>query len=233
VLGPAGLFVPVEIEVGEEAAELDGGGGRGAGVEVEHDVDVVADGVAHGFDAAHGALESGGAFDVLGDGDGHGLDGGESFFDALLDALGELGGLDGLVHVFERASAEVVIEAEGVADGAAEEVADGLAEVFALDVPEGLVDAAHGGVVGDAAAPEVLAMHDLPEVLDAARVLADEEDGEIFDGADYAFGLPFEGGFAPSVEAGLIGFDFDEDPVAHAGVDDQGGDLCDFHACSS
>ena len=79
------------------------------------------------------------------------------------------------------------------------------------------------------AVPEVLAVHHLPEVLDAGRVLADDEFREVLHGPDDGPGVPFEGGLAPAEQAVLVGVYLDEDPVAHAGVADVGLDAGDLH----
>src|SRR6185437_11586438 len=105
----------------------------------------------------------------------HGFYGRESFFEALFDSFGEMLRLGGFIHAFERAATQMIVEAQPVADWAAQQLANGLVEFFAFDIPQGLVDAADGRVVGDAAAPEILAMHDLPEVFNAARVFSDQE----------------------------------------------------------
>src|SRR5262249_28362234 len=76
---------------------------------------------------------------------------------------------------------------------------------------------------------EMLAIHHLPEVFDAGRVFADDERCEVLDGTDDGASVPFERGFAPAVEPRLISENLDEDPVAHAGVADEGFDLGDFH----
>jgi hypothetical protein len=44
--------------------------------------------------------------------------------------------------------------------------------------------------------------------------------------------VPFESGFAPAVQAGLIGKDFDEYPVAHSRMADVRFDFGDFHGVS-
>jgi hypothetical protein len=66
---------------------------------------------------------------------------------------------------------------------------------LAENVPEGEVDAGDGGGAHDAVAmPEMLTEHHLPEVLDAARILADEQLGNILDRADDRARVPFERG---------------------------------------
>src|SRR5207249_7782740 len=123
-------------------------------------------------------------------------------------------------------AAQVRVEADEIANRSAPEFVAGDVVDLAEDVPQGDVDAGDGGAADDAVAvPEMLAVHHLPEVLDARGVLADEELAEIFDGAGDGAGVPFECRFAPAPQAGLIGGDLDEDPVAHAGVADEGLDL--------
>ena len=56
----------------------------------------------------------------------------------------ELARLDGLVHAFQAAAAQMIVEAQRVAHRPAEQFADRLAQFFALDVPQRLVDAADG-----------------------------------------------------------------------------------------
>jgi len=68
-----------------------------------------------------------------------------------------------------------------------------------------------------------------PEVFDAARVLSNQEYGQVFDSSDHAFRFPFEGSFAPTVETRLVGFHFDKDPIAHARIDNGGRNFCYFH----
>jgi hypothetical protein len=41
--------------------------------------------------------------------------------------------------------------------------------------------------------------------------------------------VPFQRGLTPTVKSGLVGQDFDEYPVSHAGVADERFDFCDFH----
>ena len=125
----------------------------------------------------------------------------------------------------------MAVEADVVAHRPAPELVAGHAVHLAEDVPEGDVDAADRRAADDAVAvPEVLAVHHLPEVLDPRRVFADEQLGEVFDRADDGARVPFERRLAPAPQPGLVGQDFDEDPVAHPRVADErfdGGDLHD------
>src|SRR5690606_38489535 len=83
----------------------------------------------------------------------------------------------------------------------------------------------------DPGPPEVLAGHDLVEVLDAPRVFPDDEPADILDRADDAVGLPLQRGLAPAVQTVLVGFDLDENPVPHVRIDDGAGNPRDLHAC--
>ena len=86
----------------------------------------------------------------------------------------------------------MVIEAKRVADGSAEQFADWFSDLFPLNIPERLIDTADRRIIGNAAAPKVLAMHDLPEMLDAPRIQTDQKYRKVFDLADNAFGFPFQ-----------------------------------------
>jgi len=124
----------------------------------------------------------------------------------------------------------MAIRADVVTHRPAPELCAGNAGDLAGDVPEGDVDAGDGGGTDDAVAvPEMLAEHHLPQVLDTARVFADQQRGEVFNGGDDAAGVPFERGFPPAVQAGLIGDNLDEHPVPHPGIADERLDGGDFH----
>ena len=97
--------------------------------------------------------------------------------------------------------AGVGVAGDVVAHGAAEELVDGLAVGLAGDVPEGLLDAGEGGEDGHAAAPEAVAVHALPEEVDAGRVLADDEALQVLDGGGDRALLHLQRAFAPAVDA--------------------------------
>jgi len=123
----------------------------------------------------------------------------------------------------------VVVDAYLVAHPAAEQFVDRHAEVLALDVPERLLDAADRRHPLDADLPEMLAVGHLIEVLDPKRIFPHQQLGEVLDRPRHRAGLPLEGRFAPTVEPRLIGFDFNEDPVPHVGIDNQRRNPGDFH----
>ena len=126
-----------------------------------------------------------------------------------------------LVEVLHLAAAEVPVQPDVVSHGAAPQLVAGNAVHLAEDVPERDVDPAHRRAADDVVAvPEVLPEHHLPQVLDPRRVLADDQLGEVLDGAHDGACVPLERGLAPAVETGLVRQDADEDPVAHARVAD-------------
>ena len=121
------------------------------------------------------------------------------------------------------------VHADPVAHGATEELVDRHAERLAQDVPAGLLDSGNRAHPDDAEPPEGLPVELLVEVLDAGRVLADQHGLEILHSAGHGPRLPFQRRFAPAAKAVLIGFHFDEHPVAHLGVNHERADVCDFH----
>jgi hypothetical protein len=65
-------------------------------------------------------------------------------------------------------------------------------------------------------------MHDLPAMLYPARILADQQAGEIFNSPNDRFGLPFQSGLPPTIKARLVCLHLHENPIAHARVDNPG-----------
>src|SRR5262249_11896485 len=101
---------------------------------------------------------------------------------------------------------------------------------LAQDVPKGDVDAADGRSPDDSrAVPEVLAIHHLPEIFDAGRVLPDEELANVLDRTHHRPGMPLQRSLAPAVQPRLVGKHLHKHPVPHAGVTDEGFDFGDFH----
>ena len=203
---------------------------------VDHDVDLVADRLAHGADVLLGIANGLQALDRHRFGDRHRLEGCESLLDGLPGEVGEPLSivLIRLVEVLEPATAEVTVGTYVVAHRTAPQFRAGQVGDLAEDIPQGDVDSGDGGSSNDPAAmPEVLAIHHLPQMLDPGRVFADEQHRQILDGTDDAPGVPLQGGLAPAVEAGLIGYHLDKDPVAHACVADQGLNAADLHPGTS
>jgi hypothetical protein len=77
--------------------------------------------------------------------------------------------------------------------------------------------------------PEMLPVHDLPQVLNASGIFSNKELRQILNRPDHSPRVPFQSGFPPSKEARLIRFDPDKNPVSHPGMAYKGLDCGDFH----
>ena len=124
------------------------------------------------------------------------------------------------------------VDAQMLADLAAEQPPDRNSERLAEDVPQGDLDAADRRHADDAHPPEAVLGQHLLALLDVARVLPDEERGEIVNRTDDGPRLPLERRLAPADKAGLVRLDPDEHPIAHLRVADAGGDRRDLQASS-
>jgi hypothetical protein len=65
-------------------------------------------------------------------------------------------------------------------------------------------------------------------VLDPRGIFAENERLEIVERAHYGSRLPLERRFAPTGEPWLVGFDVNEDPVAHLGIHNDAADTGDL-----
>src|SRR5690606_22391494 len=131
---------------------------------------------------------------------------------------------------FHLPATQMAVEANIITYGSTPQLVAGCVQRFAENIPQRNVDAADGCRADDTVTvPEMLPIHHLPHVLDAPRVFADEQLADILNGANDRAGVPLERSFTPAPQAGLIGDDLDEDPVAHARMADVGFDGGDFH----
>ncbi len=78
-----------------------------------------------------------------------------------------------------------------------------------------------------------MAIELLIEMLDVARILADQHRSEIFDRAGYRPGLPLQRGLSPAKQTRLVGDDLYKHPIPHLCVDDDGLNISDFHSSFS
>ena len=85
-----------------------------------------------------------------------------------------------------------------IAHPAAEQLPHRHAQASALHVPQRLIEAGQCRHQHRSTAVETAAVADLPDVLDARRVRADETVAEGFEGAVDGFGVAFETGLAPT-----------------------------------
>ena len=101
---------------------------------------------------------------------------------------------------------------------------------LADNVPQRNVDPRDGRRANNSlTVPEVLPPHHLPQMLDARRVLADQQLRQILNRSHNTARMPFQRRFTPAEQPRLIGDDLDEHPVAHPGVADERFDAGDFH----
>ena len=230
-LRPARLLEPEEVELLERCGEQVPHARARPGVAVDHDVDVVADGIAHRGDAALGMAHGSEALERPRRRHRHRLERREALLDHAGRQLAEALRLAALVEVLHLALAEMAVEANVIAHRPAPELVARDAVHLAEDVPQCDVDAAHRRAADDVVAvPEVLAEHHLPEVLDPGRVLADDQLGQILDGTDDRPRVPLERRLAPAVETVLVGDDANEHPVPHPRIADVRLDRGDLHA---
>ncbi|MCY1368989.1 hypothetical protein D9M69_560030 [compost metagenome] len=189
-------------------------------MEVDAQADVRADGVAHRLDVFQHALDLGVAVDEMQLLGAIHLHRGEAAFHRR---PGRLRG------VRRTVAADPGIGADTLAHRAAEQLMHRHAEVLALDVPEGLVDAGDGAHQHRAATVEAAAVHDVPQVLDVARVLADQIVGKLVDGGRHRVRPALYHRLAPAADAD-IGIDAQEQPARR---DQEGGEAGDLHARDS
>ena len=124
----------------------------------------------------------------------------------------------------------MAIEADVIAHTAAPKLVTRNTKRFAKNVPQREIDARDGRAAHNAVSvPEVLAIHHLPKVFDAGRILADEELRQVFHRAHDRSRVPFQRGLAPAEKPRLVSFDFDENPIPHARMANEGADRGDFH----
>jgi hypothetical protein len=176
-------------------------------VAVHHDVDLVADRRAHGFHAGFGQADRPQPFDRHRRGHGHALERRESIGHRLLRQVGEsLGFVDTrFVEIFEFASTQMAVGADLVAHRPAPKLSARQARDFAENVPQRQIDAGDGRRPHDAmSVPEVLAIHDLPQMLDPPGILAHDELRQIFHRSDDRTRMPFKRGFTPAKQPRLI-----------------------------
>ena len=229
IFGRHGLFAEIRAELFDRVDVGDRHGGIGAAVEVDHDIDAVAERETELLHQGGEFLDGSDAHQRLGVGHEDDFHGRVAVRHDLAGEVDQRRGVEAFVDRVHVSAAQVRVHADAVAHGAAEQFVDRDAERLAQDVPAGLLDAGDRAHADHAQSPEGLPVELLIEVLDAGRVLADQHGLEILDGADDGARFPFERRFAPAGEAVLIGFHFDEHPVAHLGVDHQRAHVCDLH----
>jgi len=124
---------------------------------------------------------------------------------------------------FDRAALHVAVDPRLVPHLAAEKFIDRHAVIFALDVPQRDVDSRNRA--GDRAAGEMIGpQHDVPVVLDRARIFAHQVFTVFRDGRGAGFQLTPRAGLANACDTG-VGLDPDEQETVHQ----QGCYFSDLH----
>ncbi len=168
-------------------------------MEVDGHVCIVAGCLPQRCEALDGVADGRGRLDVTAGAPlGHaGLEGGKAAGRQLADLLGR---------------ASVRIDADTPSRRSAEKFVDGHAEGLALDVPQGLVDAAQRTGKQWPAAVEGMAIDGLPVMSDVTRILADKIRLDLANGGDASSGAAFEDRLAQTDDAS-VGVDLEEQPA--------------------
>src|SRR5688572_59594 len=125
-------------------------------------------------------------------------------------------------------AARALVHADLVAHPAADERRHWHAKRLARDIPEGVLDAAHGGIGNDAAWKTRGVVHQVEDVLHIARVVANQPQLEVFDDFHHRFIGARGIRLADPVNA-LVGENFYVNPVAAAGAHQECLDVGDLH----
>ncbi|MCR6671389.1 MAG: hypothetical protein NVV79_08565 [Devosia ginsengisoli] len=123
----------------------------------------------------------------------------------------------------------MVIHAKPLAAQPADQLPQGYPEILGLEIVQRLVDARQRRHGDDAAFEERMPEHHLPQMLDIAWVLPQDQHADILDRAGHRAGLEFHGRLAQPVEPRLVGLDSYEDPVPQPGIDHESPDGGDLH----
>ena len=188
-------------------------------MEVNHQVNIIADLLAQGAYQFREMLDGGKAHQRLRERDDHDLHGAIAPLDHRPGTLQQRLDFRSLIDRLHLPSTEVRVHPHSVANPSSQELIDRDPERFPQDVPAGLLDARHGSGGNGPGPEERVAIHNLPEELDPRRVLTDNHGLEVLDAADDRARFPLQRGFAPSIEAGVVRLDFHKHPVAHDCVD--------------
>ncbi len=116
------------------------------------------------------------------------------------------------------------VDADAVAQRAAQQLTYRDAECLALDIPQRLIDTGQRTHVDGAAAIKAATVQHGPVILDVARVLANKIVGQFFNRSRHAVCPPLNHRFAPA-EHTFIGFYFQKTPARRNNVRSKFGDL--------
>ena len=150
----------------DAAAELDGGSRIQAGVHVHQDLYVLAQFAAHGGDLLDAVAHRAGRLQQL-------LSGGIHQSPAHELETGALGFFAAFEQVVDIQGVAVVRVADyPIAHAAAQKLVDRYVQGLAQNVPQGNINGTHSGALDAAAGEKAAPVHHLPQMLDAAGILA-------------------------------------------------------------
>lgn len=199
---------------------------------IDHDVDVVSDCVPHRRNTGLSGFDGPQSLDSRSRGHGHRFDRGKPIGDRLPSKIGETMSLFDrrLVKRLHLAAPKVAIESDEVPNASAPQLVTRLTRNLAGNIPQGDIDPRdRRGPRDPVPVPKVLPPHRLPQMLDPPWIFADEQLRQILNRRHDATRMPFERRFTPSKQARLIRDDFDEDPVSHPRMTNEGLDSLDLH----
>jgi len=235
IFRPARLLKKIQPVGFESLCKLHAHCRRRPRMTVDHDIDVRTDGGAHALHRGRRRADRSGAFKRRGRRYRHRLECRKAALDRLPRKIGKAVGIGhrGFVEVFHASATQMTVEAQVIAYPTAPQAMTGHSQNLSRKIPQGDVYARYGGRAHDAAAvPEMLPKHHLPQMLDARRVFADHQCCKILERTHHRARVPFKRRLAPTDEAGFVGLDFDEDPIAHARVAHDRFDCGDLHDLS-
>ena len=129
-------------------------------------------------------------------------------------------------HIGGAVAAHPAVHPHLIAAAAAHQLPDRHIEVFALDIPQGLIDAGDGAHQDAAAAVEAAAEQHSPQVFDLHGVGTNEVRLHLMDALAYGGGAAFQHRLAPAGNA-CIGADLNKSP---AGTHQPCLNFCDLHS---
>ena len=161
-------------------------------MQIDHDVHVVAGAGARRRHQPLGVLERRKAIERRSLADGEDLHRRKPVVARARSLLGEPFRCRIVINRGRISAAEMVVHAQTVAREPAEQLPQGNAEVLRLQIVQRLVDARQRRHGDHPALEERIAVHRLPEMLDPARIFADDQGRQVLDRADDGAGLEFE-----------------------------------------
>ena len=119
---------------------------------------------------------------------------------------------DAINHFRRTVTADPAVGFDFVAHQPAHQLPDRRVQHFAFDIPQRLVDAGDGAHQDRPPAVEARAVHHLPKVVNARRILTNQVFTQLVHRRFYGTRPPFNHRFAPAHNP-FIGFDFQEHPA--------------------